>query len=75
MDNSVTNATYIWIIDKNKPHHRKGKVQLVDASNCYRSRKSIGHKHRDIGDASRELSIQAYRDLQTGTTIIRYPCC
>ena len=61
-------STYIWILDKNKPLHRKGKVQLIDASNCYRSRKSIGHKRRDIGDASRELILRAYDNFQTGTT-------
>lgn len=60
-------ATYVWIIDKNKPLHRRGKVQLIDASNCYRSRKSIGHKRRDIGDASRELILQAYVNFQTAT--------
>jgi type I restriction enzyme M protein len=60
-------ATYIWIIDKNKPLHRRGKVQLIDASSCYRSRKSIGSKRRDIGNASRELILRAYENFKTDT--------
>ena len=42
-------ATYIWIITKDKPSEHIGKVQLIDASKCYESRrKSIGNKRVDI---------------------------
>ncbi len=28
-------GTYIWIISKNKPSERVGKVQLIDATHCF----------------------------------------
>ena len=27
-------STYIWVLNKDKPAHRMGKVQLIDASHC-----------------------------------------
>ena len=42
-------TTYIWIMSKNKSPHRKGKVQLIDASQMYeKRRRSIGNKRNDI---------------------------
>ena len=56
-------ATYVWIITKNKPAERVGKVQLIDASQCYVSRrKSIGNKRVDITRACRDLIDQAYSE-------------
>ncbi len=61
-------ATYIWIINKDKPEHRKGKVQLIDASKCFLARrKPIGSKRHDIAEASRSLIVQAYGEFQTKT--------
>jgi len=28
-------ATYIWVLTNRKPEHRKGKVQLIDASHAH----------------------------------------
>lgn len=54
-------ATYIWIIDKNKPLRSPGKVLLVDASNCCENRrKNIGNKRVDISPKCSELIIKAY---------------
>lgn len=54
-------ATYIWIITKDKEEKRLGKVQLIDASNCYESRrKNIGNKRVDITDSARNLILKAY---------------
>lgn len=54
-------ATYIWIITKDKEEKRVGKVQLIDASNCYESRrKNIGNKRVDITDSARNLILKAY---------------
>ena len=54
-------ATYVWIINKDKPQSHKGKVQLIDASNCCLARrKPIGNKRYDIEKASRELIVRAY---------------
>mgnify|MGYP002620913406 CR=1 FL=1 len=54
-------ATYIWVITKDKEEKRVGKVQLIDASDCYESRrKNIGNKRVDITDSARNLILQAY---------------
>ena len=58
-------STYIWVLDKDKPVHRAGKVQLIDASKCREARrKSIGFKRYDITDRSRELIVKAYGDFK-----------
>jgi type I restriction enzyme M protein len=57
-------TTYLWILDKDKPSYRAGKVQLIDASNCYeKRRKSIGNKRNDITDRARELIIKTYLEF------------
>lgn len=60
-------STYIWILNKNKPESRAGKVQLIDASHCFEPRrKSIGTKRNDITDLCRELITKAYREFRNG---------
>lgn len=57
-------TTYIWVFDKDKETHRKGKVQLIDASNMYESRrKSIGSKRVDITEECRNVLVQAYGEF------------
>ena len=73
-------ATYIWIITKDKEEKRVGKVQLIDASNCYESRrKNIGNKRVDITNECRNLIVKAYDEYtnknykettESGNTII-----
>lgn len=58
-------STYIWILSKDKPAYRAGKVQLIDASHCFEPRrKNIGTKRNDITDLCRELMVQAYGDFK-----------
>src|SRR5699024_5385270 len=58
-------TTYIWIMSKDKPAHRVGKVQLIDASKTFeKRRKSIGKKRNDINKESREIIIRAYGDFK-----------
>ena len=58
-------STYIWILDKDKPVERAGRVQLIDASHCYEPRrKSIGNKRNDITDKCRELIVMAYGEFK-----------
>lgn len=60
-------STYIWVLSKDKPTHRAGKVQLIDASHCFEPRrKSIGTKRNDITDACRELIVTAYGEFANG---------
>lgn len=60
-------STYIWVLSKDKPAHRAGKVQFIDASHCFEPRrKSIGTKRNDITDACRELIVTAYGEFANG---------
>ena len=60
-------STYIWVLSKDKPAHRAGKVQLIDASHCFEPRrKSIGTKRNDITDICRELIVTAYGEFANG---------
>jgi type I restriction enzyme M protein len=44
-------ATYIWVLTNRKPEHRKGKVQLIDATQWYRPlRKNLGKKNCELSD-------------------------
>lgn len=62
-------STYIWVISKNKPSYKAGKVQLIDASHCYEQRrKSIGYKRNDITDACRALIVQAYGEFRNNAS-------
>ena len=45
-------ATYIWVISNRKPAHRKGKVQLIDATQWFQPlRKNLGKKNCELGTA------------------------
>ena len=60
-------STYIWVLSKDKPSHRAGKVQLIDASHCFEPRrKSICTKRNDITDVCRELIVTAYGEFANG---------
>ncbi|WP_061309526.1 type I restriction-modification system subunit M [Clostridium botulinum] len=42
-------ATYIWVLTNRKEEKRKGKIQLVNATEYYQSmRKSLGNKRKEI---------------------------
>lgn len=44
-------ATYIWLLTNKKPEHKKGKVQLIDASGWYVPlRKNLGKKNCEFSD-------------------------
>lgn len=58
-------GTYIWVLCKDKPAYRAGKVQLIDASHCYEPRrKNIGTKRNDVTDMCRDMIVKAYGDFQ-----------
>ncbi len=58
-------TTYIWIVTKDKPEHRLGQVQLIDASKMVvQRRKSIGNKRYDITDECRDVIVKAYGEFK-----------
>jgi type I restriction enzyme M protein len=47
-------ATYIWLLDNTKAEHRRGYVQLIDATSFWtKMRKSLGSKRRELDEAAR----------------------
>ena len=57
-------GTYLWILSNKKPDHRKGKVQLLDATSFWTSIKNEGNKRRVISDTQREEILKIYADAQ-----------
>ena len=44
-------ATYVWVLTNRKPEHRRGKVQLIDATAWHRPlRKNLGKKNCELGE-------------------------
>lgn len=58
-------ATYVWILSKNKRLERKGKVQLIDASNIYHKlRKAVGNKKNELTPEDRVKITKLYTDFE-----------
>ena len=44
-------ATYVWVLTNHKPEHRRGKVQLIDATGWHRPlRKNLGKKNCELSE-------------------------
>ena len=44
-------ATYIWVLSNHKPAHRRGKVQLIDATRWFKPlRKNLGKKNCELSE-------------------------
>lgn len=57
-------STYIWVLTKDKPVQRRGKIQLIDASKMFeKRRKNIGNKRVDIDEQCRNIIVQAYGEF------------
>ena len=60
-------ATYIWIVTNRKPEHRRGTVQLVDASSFFtKMRKSLGNKRNFISAQQIEQIVDLYTSFEEG---------
>ena len=58
-------ATYIWVLSNRKPAHRKGRVQLIDASQCFKPlRKNLGKKNCELSPDDIEHISQAFLDFK-----------
>lgn len=58
-------ATYIWVLSKNKRPERKGKIQLIDATNIYHKlRKALGNKRNEISPEDRTQITKLYADFK-----------
>ncbi len=58
-------ATYIWVLSNRKPAHRKGQVQLIDASHCFKSlRKNLGKKNCELSAEDIERISRTFLDFK-----------
>jgi len=58
-------ATYIWILDNDKPKERKGFVQLINAVNYYEKlRKNIGDKRNELSQQNINDIVKMYDSFQ-----------
>ena len=57
-------ATYVWVLTNRKPEHRRGKVQLIDATKWFQPlRKNLGKKNCELGPADIERICQTFLDF------------
>ena len=57
-------TTYVWVLSNNKAANRKGKVQLIDASNLYQKlRKNLGEKNCEFSDEHIHQITQLYLEM------------
>jgi type I restriction enzyme M protein len=70
--------TYIWFLNNNKPKHRRGKVQLINANVpdnktneiegfCRPEKRSLGNKRNKIEDNHIDKLVEIYTAYKEGT--------
>lgn len=58
-------TTYIWLLSKNKREERKGKIQLIDASNIFHKlRKPLGNKKNEFSPEDRKQITELYASFK-----------
>ncbi|MGG7551044.1 N-6 DNA methylase [Chryseobacterium arthrosphaerae] len=68
-------GTYIWFLDNNKPAHRRGKVQLINASEvedkktektgfAISNKRSLGNKRNEILEYHIDLVVDIYNNFE-----------
>lgn len=58
-------TTYVWILSNNKPAKRKGKVQLIDASEMYQKlRKNLGNKNCELTKQHIQEILECYLQVK-----------
>ncbi len=58
-------ATYIWVATNHKPKHRKGKVQLIDATQWFKPlRKNLGKKNCELSDEDTQRICNTFIDFK-----------
>ncbi len=58
-------ATYIWVLTNRKPKNRRGKVQLIDATQWFtKLRKNLGQKNCKFSDEQIDQIIRTFLDFK-----------
>ena len=67
-------GTYLWIVTNRKERRRQGKIQLLDARDCWQpggseeSKRSLGDKRRHLGGGDIAQIVQLYGRCEEGET-------
>ncbi len=60
-------ATYVWVLTNRKPEHRRGQVQLIDATGWYDPlRKNMGKKNCQLTPEHIERIVQTFIAFERG---------
>ncbi|MFN8852315.1 MAG: class I SAM-dependent DNA methyltransferase, partial [Armatimonadota bacterium] len=58
-------ATYVWVLTNRKPEHRKGKVQLIDATPWFKPlRKNLGKKNCELAPEHIQAIVDAFQNFE-----------
>jgi type I restriction enzyme M protein len=58
-------ATYVWVLSNRKPAHRKGQVQLIDASQWFKPlRKNLGKKNCELSPEDIDRISRTFLDFK-----------
>ena len=58
-------ATYVWVVSNRKPGHRRGKVQLIDATAWFRPlRKNLGKKNCELAEEHIDRIVQIFLEFE-----------
>jgi type I restriction enzyme M protein len=58
-------ATYVWVLSNKKPPHRKGQVQLIDATQWFKPlRKNLGKKNCELAPEDIERISRTFLDFK-----------
>ena len=58
-------ATYIWVLTNRKPEQRRGKVQLIDATQWFKPlRKNLGKKNCELSPDDIQRVVQAFLSFE-----------
>lgn len=54
-------ATYIWVLSNRKPEHRRGRVQLIDATSWFKPlRKNLGKRNCELVPEDRKRILETF---------------
>ncbi len=67
-------ATYVWVLSNRKAEHRKGKVQLIDATKLFRPlRRNLGKRNCEMTAEHIQAVLDAYEAIEPSETSIVLP--
>jgi type I restriction enzyme M protein len=67
-------STYFWIVTNRKAAERRGKVQLIDARECFeKMRRSLGEKRKRISDEQIAEITRLFGEFKEGERVKVFP--